>query len=106
MVYFGKNIVENMNVTIPNKIFDYIMVGKPIICSNLKSLARLIEKHHIGLVIDFETDEIYRIAYKVEKFINNKSLIKNIEANIRKIQEIYSWEKQEETLVRLYASIL
>ena len=31
MVYFGKNIVENMNVTIPNKIFDYIMVGKPII---------------------------------------------------------------------------
>lgn len=106
VVYFGKNIVENMNITIPNKIFDYIMVGKPIICSNLKSLARLIEKHDIGLVIDFETDEIYHIAYKIEKFINNKTLIKNIEANIRNIQEIYSWEKQEETLVRLYASIL
>ena len=36
LVYFGKKSVVNMDLTIPNKFFDYIMVGKPIICSNLK----------------------------------------------------------------------
>jgi len=105
LVYFGKKSVVNMDLTIPNKFFDYIMVGKPIICSNLKSLEKMINRHKIGLSVDIDNEDIYSIASKIQRYISDESLISEAKENIKNIQNLYSWERQEEKLLNLYESL-
>ncbi|NLM03435.1 MAG: glycosyltransferase family 4 protein [Clostridiales bacterium] len=105
LVYFGKKSVKNMDLTIPNKFFDYIMVGKPIICSNLKSLEKFINRYKIGLSVDIDNEDIYSIAKKIQEYISNKLLISEAKENIKNIQNLYSWERQEEKLLNLYESL-
>lgn len=105
LVYLGKRQVENMNLTIPNKFFDYIMSGKPIISSNLKAVSDLIKKHGIGLVVDIEAKDYVTLAEEISLYINNKKLVESAKKNINDIKEYYVWEKQEEKLVRLYKDL-
>lgn len=105
MVYFGKNVVKNMDVTIPNKFFDYIMVGKPIISSSLKSLEDIISKHEIGIAVDIEKDSIKDLAEQIQSYINDKELTTLAKKNLRDIQDCYCWEKQEEKLIEAYKDL-
>ncbi|MDG1857628.1 MAG: glycosyltransferase, partial [Emcibacteraceae bacterium] len=42
----------NYENSLPNKIFDYIQAGTPIIASNIKEVRNVVETHEIGLIIE------------------------------------------------------
>ncbi|TAH60603.1 MAG: glycosyltransferase [Gottschalkiaceae bacterium] len=105
LVYFGKKLVKNMDLTIPNKFFDYIMIGKPIIASNLQALDEIIKKYEIGLVVDIESEDISALAEEICSYMSNNKLINSAKKNIEGIQEYYSWESQEEKLLELYKDL-
>lgn len=105
LIYFGKREVRNMDLTIPNKFFDYIMAGKPIISSNLKAVFEIINRYNIGITLDIENTSAIDLAKKIQSYISNKELVNATKKNIKNIQKYYSWEKQEEKLLRLYKDL-
>lgn len=48
--------VEAWNTTIPNKLFDYMAAGLPVVTSNARPAARIVEETGAGLVYD-DTDD-------------------------------------------------
>ncbi|MCS4458300.1 glycosyltransferase [Clostridium botulinum] len=105
LVYLGKSVVKNMELTIPNKFFDYIMAGKPMIISDLYSLTKIIKQNNIGIVLDTK-NKFSQLGNQVNEFVNNNNNIEIIKQNIRNIQKKYCWEEQEKKLIQMYNNLL
>ena len=43
---------ENHRLALPNKVFEYIAAGVPVVVSDLPELRRLVEEHGVGWTAD------------------------------------------------------
>ena len=56
----------NYLLSLPNKLFDFIHVGLPIVASPMVEVRRVVEDNGVGVVIeDVTTDAIARAVSKV-----------------------------------------
>ncbi len=87
------------------KIFEYMMVGIPIISSNFKGLKEIIEENNCGICVDPQSPE--EIAKAVEYLINNPEIAKQMGENGRKVvEEKYNWENEGKKLLKIYGDLL
>lgn len=100
-VAFIEDISLSDRYCLPNKLFEYIFSGLPIICSNLPEMKWFVEKNGVGIVASENTIEGFMIAIKS---LNDKGL-KCFKENIPKTYAKYCWAHQEENLLKLYQSI-
>ncbi|KKR05755.1 MAG: Glycosyltransferase [candidate division WS6 bacterium GW2011_GWF2_39_15] len=96
-----ENICKSYNYALPNKLFDYVMCGLPVIVSNLKEVSQFVEREKVGYVIDSTNMEE---MIKLLSCINSESrarFTKNLESTSRR----YTWENQEKELLNLYNTL-
>jgi glycosyltransferase involved in cell wall biosynthesis len=60
---------EHKHTTIPNKLFDFMACGKPVIVSSAKPLKRIVEKERAGLV--FEADNVESFVGVASQMLDN-----------------------------------
>lgn len=93
------------NITIANKFFDFMAAKKPIICSNMLSMKRLLEKIDCG--ITFKADDEVDLSEKIIFLINNSNNSQRGMKGYRAFKERYNWnvegKKLESTLKNLAA---
>ncbi|MFP4403942.1 MAG: glycosyltransferase family 4 protein [Candidatus Woesearchaeota archaeon] len=86
---------------VANKVFQYMMFGKPVIVSNCKPQAKVIQEENCGLVFESENPE--DMAMKIKKLITNTDLIKAMGANAQTaILEKYNTAIMGKNLVNFY----
>jgi glycosyltransferase involved in cell wall biosynthesis len=97
---FHKNPQHESGVA--NKIYDYMLGGKPVIASNCKPQQDLIEKYNCGLIFENKTefhDAIVRLLY-------NKPLRENMGENGRQaIMKEYNTDIVKENLILMYKTL-
>jgi glycosyltransferase involved in cell wall biosynthesis len=103
---FGISLIENYCLSyyycLPNKVLEYLMCRKPVLVSNLKEMALLVEKHNVGIVAkDFS---ILEITLAINKLISMD--LNYVKQNIEVIIDKYSWEGQEDVLLNAYNCVL
>ena len=92
------------DTTIPHKIFQYMMLGKPVLVSDCPPLARVIADSGGGLV--FRYDDPSDFAAKIRQLRDDADLRAKVsEAGREAFLDRYNWEKTSGELVRLYESI-
>lgn len=90
----------NEEYCMPNKLFEYIMYGVPVIGFNTKDQAEFIKKHDIGYVL-----EKYDAASLKELILSiNSKKYPFFKENVRKIRKDVSWETMEKQLLDIYAA--
>jgi len=94
---------EETNKTIATKIYQYIVIGKPIICSDAKMMKELIENNKIGLSISSGNAEDF--ADKVIELYNNPEIRKKYEDNCNKIADRVIWENTSKKMIQKYKSL-
>lgn len=97
-ILFYEDSCLNHRYCSPNKIFEYIMAGLPILTSNLYEMKRLVEAEKIGIVAQDNTVNGLKMA--VISSLNQNYA--EIQANVHKAREHYCWEKQESALKEIY----
>ena len=97
-----KNTNINYRLSLPNKIFDYIHAGVPILASKIKEVEAVITKHRIGLFI--ENHEPKHIAQQIEKALDENLKFK-YQKNIKNAALQLNWENEEKNLVEVYKKI-
>jgi len=89
----------------PNKLFEYMIAGIPIIASDFPYWRRFVEDHHSGLMVDPENPEA--IAGAITWILNHPAEAEEMGRRGREaVLEHYTWESQERWLVEFYESIL
>lgn len=99
-VVLTKNVCVNYNMTVSNKLFEYLQAGLPVILSNVKEHVYLNEKYNIGIVINEVTPET--IAEAINKLYSDKSLYNTLKSNVIKSRQLLSWESFEKKLLDIY----
>ena len=91
------------NATIPNKLFQYICLGKPVVVSDCPPLKRIVESSRSGLV--FEAGNPVALGAALSK-LADEELRKELGANGREaVRQIYNWQKDARKLIHLYQEL-
>ncbi|MBX2917303.1 MAG: glycosyltransferase family 4 protein [Cyclobacteriaceae bacterium] len=88
--------------TIPHKLFQGMMTGKPMLVSSSAPLKRVVESCNSGLV--FTAGDEVDFAKKVDQLYFNKELCLTLGANGKKatLEDNLNWEHEQQTLLYLY----
>lgn len=87
----------------PNKLFEYLMAGIPVIASNISGIEEIIEKHGVGLIAD--VSNIDHVCFQIKRLISDRALYGSLKRNCRKASTQFCWEKEEEKLLEMYSRI-
>jgi glycosyltransferase involved in cell wall biosynthesis len=103
---YGVSFIEDSCLSyrycLPNKVFEYLMVGLPVLVSNLPEMKSFVEKNNLGVVAEDNTVEGFGSA--VEASLNQN--YKTIKKNALSICQQYSWEEQEKVLLDIYGDLI
>ncbi len=95
------NILSSAYDTLPNKFFETMMAGLPIVTSNLPAMKRVIEETNCGMLVKKTTPETF--AEAINTIISDTNLMKRMGANSRRAAEKkYNWENQSKKIIELY----
>ena len=90
----------NSDVALPNKLFEYLHAGIPVISSDVKSMQEFIKNNDCGM--SFKWGNSNDLADKINKVSQRLDLNKNWKKDISDLSKNYSWEVQEEKLDYAY----
>lgn len=93
------DISANLRFSLPNKIFEYIKAGTPMVVSNLVERANIVRKYNVGVVAETVTPEA--IAQAVKELSNPERLVLCRENCAKAAQEL-TWENEEKVLETVY----
>jgi glycosyltransferase involved in cell wall biosynthesis len=101
-VSLDKPLHLNYAYSLPNKVFDYIHAGVPLLVSDLPELRRLIEMHGVGKIVSDVTPE--KIAQALNEMLsgNNRETWRN---NARKAREVLNWQNESRVLHEVYEQL-
>jgi len=90
--------------TIPHKLFQYMLLQKPIIATNCNPIKRIINSTETGLIYD--SDDQDKLAAHIIKLYENPQLRTQMSENGKKaVKEKYSWDVAASCLCSLYKKI-
>jgi len=93
----------NYIFSLPNKLFDYISAGIPVIAGDLQEVAGIISKYDCGLIIPEITPEA--ISEAISHLKKNPDLLNKLKRNAVKASVDLSWEKESEKVKEFYERV-
>jgi len=99
-----KNTNLNYRFSLPNKLFDYISAGIPVIASNLPETGKIIKENKCGVIINKVTPE--DISNAISELRNNPVLLSELRRNAVSASEKLNWETESEKVKEFYNKIL
>jgi glycosyltransferase involved in cell wall biosynthesis len=99
-----KNSNPNYNFSLPNKLFDYISAGIPVIASDLPEITKILMNHKCGIVIPQVDPE--EISKAIKELRDNRGLLLKLKHNSVIASESVNWENESLKVEVLYKSIL
>lgn len=102
-ITFDKGNNLNYYYSLPNKIFDYIQAGIPVLSSRLPELERIIHEYEIGGLIENHHPEY--IVQMLELCLTDEELRSKWSKNLSLAAEILCRENEEKELKALYEQL-
>lgn len=95
-----QNISLNYYYALPNKIFDYINAGIPVICSNFPEMANIVEKYNVGIAInpDLSPENLSDI---IKRIISDNRFYQSLKDNCNIAKYDLTWNKEKEKLKKI-----
>lgn len=99
-ISLDKDTNINYRYSLPNKIFDYMKCGIPLLVSNLKESSALVSQYNIGRITSVDAREI---AAAVLKFCEEGK--EQYQANLKIAAAENNWEKESQVLREILAQV-
>lgn len=95
-----ENVSENNYFSTPNKIFEYMLMGLPVVSSNHPGKAYILDEYDFGLAVEETVDDIVRAV---------KTIDQRYDYYVQKCQDAskeLNWPTESKKLTRLYQELL
>lgn len=98
------NTSLNNYYSMPNKVFEYMSVGLPVVSPDFPELKQLLKEVQCGVVFDPEDPE--DIAQAIREILSDPQKAKKMGENgQRAFDKKYNWEVEEKKLIELYREL-
>ena len=92
-----KNTSLNQGLALPNKLFDYIHAGIPILSTNLTEISKIIKQYEVGIFLSEIEPET--ICETILSYKTNIALQKQHRINCRNAAEQENWQVEQQKLI-------
>jgi glycosyltransferase involved in cell wall biosynthesis len=104
----GLSLDKNTNInylySLPNKLFDYLSAGIPVIATNLPELSKIVNEFHCGVLIPAPyPDEISKAICVLR---DNKTLLSELKQNSVVASKSMNWNNESLKVEDLYRSVI
>lgn len=86
--------------SLPNKLFEYMMAGIPVVASDFEEMGRVVREEGVGTVCD--PDDPVSIAAAVRAIVDDPEAAARFRAATRVAIGRYNWDHEEQKLLALY----
>ena len=90
-------------MSLPNKLFEYLHAGVPIVCSELESLGAFVREHGVG--VTFPPGDAEGLAAAVREVLEGNERYRAACEDAELLRR-YSWSEQADELRRVYSGLL
>ncbi len=95
---------RNHRLALPNKLFEYLMAGVPVVGSDLPEIGTVIEEYRVGLTV--KPDDPDALARNLQMLTENPDLRSKMSARTAAVFNKYSWERGKEQFEAIYSNFL
>lgn len=87
---------------LPNKLFDYIQAGLPVLISDLPEMRRVVEEYGVGELIPADARQPEQVADRIRNLCENPSLMEQYQLASQKAAQVLTWENEKKKLAEIY----
>ena len=92
--------IRNHKFASPNKFYESLMLGKPIIAIKNTGIDEIIMKNKLGIVCDFNIESVIQ---GINRLVDSKDKWPEIESVAKQLYaDLYSWDIMKKRLLNLY----
>lgn len=94
----------NIRMSLPNKFFEYLMAGLPVLSSPLEAIGELIRTYDVGHVVTSLLPE--DIGEAINTILADQAVLARMRHNaLQASRQDFCWEKEKQRLIHLYQDI-
>ena len=93
------DVSANLRFSLPNKIFEYIKAGTPMVVSNLVERARIVKQYEVGEIAETLTPEAIAQAVKL---LSAPERMAQCRESCKIAAKELTWENEEKVLEQVY----
>ena len=99
-----ENLGLNYYYALPNKLFDYIHAGIPVLVSDFPEMAKIVKEYDVGLTT--KTSDPEELADLFVEMISNKEKRNIWKQNTNSAAKELCWENEEKKLLAIYSEVI
>lgn len=99
-----KNTNPNYLYSLPNKLFDYLKAGVPVIVSDLVEIGKVVREYQVGGIV--HSHEPKMLAEFIQRFLEDEKQLAFYQSNCQRALIENSWEKQKIVLDEIYNDLV
>jgi glycosyltransferase involved in cell wall biosynthesis len=104
LLIYAPGYSPNVRMCLPNKLFEYLMAGLPILASQLDAVSDVISTYDIGQIVP--SLEPIDIAVAINEMVADHSEYNRMRNNaLDAVKKDLCWEKESQRLINLYHEI-
>ncbi|MDD3932308.1 glycosyltransferase family 4 protein [Methanoculleus sp. UBA303] len=94
----------NISIGLPNKLFDYMLLGLPVIASDLPEIQSVVDRADCGVLVD--PGSVSDIADAITYLFDHPEEARRMgESGRRAVLETYNWSRMESYLLQTYQNL-
>ncbi|WP_164985280.1 glycosyltransferase [Ammoniphilus sp. CFH 90114] len=94
--------VPNHRYSAPNKVYEAMILGKPIIVAKGTGIDQIVSTNKIGITIDYSIEAFEKVLTDI---ISNPDLMVSMANNSKKVYVKYSWIEMKNKIINIYQNI-
>lgn len=104
LLIYSPDYSLNIRLCLPNKLFEFLMAGLPILATPLDAVAEIVQMYTVGQIVSSLAPEA--IAAAIHAMLDDGQMLHKMRFNALQIaQQCFCWEKEQQNLLDLYAGI-
>lgn len=87
----------------PNKLFEFIIAGLPILANDLPEIRNIVANQEIGLVAQLNSSS--RIAYAIDAIFNDQVTLDKYKQKLAHARLEFNWQNEAKKIINIYQSL-
>jgi len=105
LTIFLPGFTRSIRYCLPNKLFEYLMAGLPVLSSQLDAIAELLEAYDVGQVLP--SLEPSDVGASINAMLADPAALARMHGNaLKAARQEFHWENEKQRLFELYDAIL
>ena len=104
LIIYRPDCSLNVRMCLPNKLFEYLMAGLPILSSQLDAIAEVVRAYDAGHIVSSLTPAA--IGEAINTMVSDRSRLEHMQRNaLDAARKDLCWEKEKQELIQLYQRV-